>query len=387
LRIAVQNITHRQEVFGVKIVLADHLDDFMREEHLSEFVAEILDLMLSNYEEHRISEILLKRLGSKTYSDKPDQDNKLPKTTSKFLLKYSELQPKDILKNMVHLNDLLDSESHTIRGGLLEVMGNIIHGHLAKDDSEIAAKNLNNFFEILLQRYLDASAFVRARVLKIMSKLAQRHPNQPGISDIPISSRQKVVDMTILRLRDKGSLVRKKAMELLMDFLENSPFIAIPQDLGSLSESKFEKQANSLRELMKQKFPEDLMMNAEDEERLEEDSAGQREGDSVPNAVHDEAELKQLRSLLHYYQDAQQFSRSLNQACTIIAQLLNSTLKTEVVMAMKFFVTAYRFELEGAEVRVIHVDGCSKNGSQNLGQGYGGQRSWLDSRSAHQEFL
>jgi condensin complex subunit 1 len=364
------NIHHLPEVLPAYVVLVDHLDDFIREEHLSEFVAEILDLTIVHYEEHRPSELLLKRVGTKAYSDKPDQDNKLPKTTSKFLLKYSELQPKDIMKHMVHLNDLLDSESHTIRGGLLEVMGNIIHGHLAKDDSEVAAKNLNNFFEILMQRYLDASAFVRARVLKIMSKLAQRHPNQPGISDIPIASRQQVVDMTILRLRDKGSLVRKKAMELLMDFLENSPFIAVPQDLGSLSESKFTKQANSLIEMMKQKFPEDVMMNSDNMDGVEDANTDPKDVEEVPKSVQDEAELKQLSSLLYYYQDAQRFSNSLNRACHIVAQLLNSTLKTEVVMAMKFFVTAYRFELEGAEVMSVDLDGCSKDGSQNLGQGY-----------------
>jgi condensin complex subunit 1 len=298
-------------------------------------------------------------VGSKLYSDKPDQDNKLPKATSKFLLKFSELQPKEILKHMVHLNDLLDSESHTIRGCMLEVMGNIIHGYLTKDDSEVAAKNISIFYGIIKQRFLDSSAFVRARVLKLMIKLTQRHVDQPGITDIPISMRQNIVDMTILRLKDKGSLVRKKAMELLIEFLETSPFIAVAQDMGSLSEKKFSKQANSLLELMKAKFPDDEMLKDEidnDHIQIKEENVASDETATKPI---DEAELKQLRSLLSYYQDARVFSKSINQACELVAQLLNSSLKTEVIMAMKFFVSAYRFELEGAEVIFCLIkDGC-----------------------------
>lgn len=56
---------------------------------------------------------------------------------------------------------------------MMEVIGNLIHEHLISDDSEIAAKSLNTFYEILSQRFLDTSAVVRTRVLKVLIKLTQ----------------------------------------------------------------------------------------------------------------------------------------------------------------------------------------------------------------------
>ena len=63
-------------------------------------------------------------------------------------------------------------------------------------------------------------------------------------------------------------------------------------------------------------------------------------------------QLQQIRAILSYYQDAKHFATQMNQCCAIICELLTSSLKTEVVSAMKFFVTAYRFELEGCEVGI-----------------------------------
>ena len=56
---------------------------------------------------------------------------------------------------------------------MVQVLGNIIHFHLVKDDSEQAAKNLGNYFEIIIQRFLDTNPYVRTRVLKILSVLTQ----------------------------------------------------------------------------------------------------------------------------------------------------------------------------------------------------------------------
>ena len=105
------------------------MQDFLREESLCDFVAEILDTSITSFQHSSSVEFMLKygdaliilfanhaflssfhyrTVGSKQYADK-DQD-KLSKATSKFLLKFAELQPKEIMKQMVHLNDLLDSE-------------------------------------------------------------------------------------------------------------------------------------------------------------------------------------------------------------------------------------------------------------------------------------
>lgn len=129
---------------------------------------------------------------------------------------------------------------------MMEVIANIIHGHLVMDDSEIAATNIKNFYEILSQRFLDTAPLVRTRVMKVLIKLTQRHTNAPGITDIPLSHRQELVNNAVKRLKDKSSLVRKKAIELVMAFIESSPFFAIPQDMGSLSQTRFENHVERL---------------------------------------------------------------------------------------------------------------------------------------------
>ncbi|KAI8901190.1 non-SMC mitotic condensation complex subunit 1-domain-containing protein [Globomyces pollinis-pini] len=349
-------------------VLVDYSDDFLREEHLAEFMADLIDSSIVNYNQTVLGERILKKVGLKLYSDKPDQDNKLPKSTAKFLLKFSELQPADVMRNIIHLNDLFDSESYTIRAVMMEVIGNIIHGHLILDDTPITAKNIATFYEILKQRFLDSNNFVRARVLKVFIKLTQRHKDSPGITDVPVKTRREVVSLTKLRLKDKNSLVRKRAVELLVALMETSPFIAIPEDMGSLSEKKFEKHVNNLTEVIKSRFPEVGLGTVPDEESLEDrESQATSLDKQMENLTFDEAvapeeapkevtpemvDLSQLQGLLLYYQDGVVFSKEINEACLLVSELLGSTLKTEIISAMKFFVTAYRFELENAEVGV-----------------------------------
>jgi condensin complex subunit 1 len=152
-------------------VLFSHLQDFLREDHLAEFVAEIIDSSIVNYESKIILENITKFVGSRTYSDK-DQD-KLAKATANFLIKLSELQPGEVIKQMVNLTELLDSESPTIRAAMIDVLGNTIHGHLVRDNSEVAAANLKNFYEILSMRFLDVHYTVRLRVLKNFVKLTE----------------------------------------------------------------------------------------------------------------------------------------------------------------------------------------------------------------------
>jgi hypothetical protein len=56
---------------------------------------------------------------------------------------------------------------------MIEVIGNIIHGFLAQDDSPSSAKTIEDFYEIIIQRFLDIKYFVRARVLKVLIKLTE----------------------------------------------------------------------------------------------------------------------------------------------------------------------------------------------------------------------
>jgi condensin complex subunit 1 len=147
-------------------VLESHLIDFIRNEDLSEFIA----LLISGIMEKSLTESLIKRLGSFNYCD---NDSKLSKSVSKFLIKLSEIQPKGILKHMIYLQPLLDSESSTIRAAMVDTIGNVIHFYLAKDDDSSSEKNLLIYYDIISQRFLDTDALVRTRVLKVLLLLCQ----------------------------------------------------------------------------------------------------------------------------------------------------------------------------------------------------------------------
>ena len=73
-------------------------------------------------------------------------------------------------------------------------------------------------------------------------------------------------------------------------------------------------------------------------------------GDGMPS----EEELRNLRGLLRYYTDGIAFIKQFESAVPLLVNLLASSVKGEVVEAMRFFVMAYRYEMECAQVK-YHV--------------------------------
>ena len=102
--------------------------EYLREEHLSDFVAELLHMLVTQYSDTKLIENVLRSVNvmsidkgmhvidvlkrrrdsaSKVFTDK---DAKLAKAYSRFFVVISELEPKEVLKQMVHLQVHLDSE-------------------------------------------------------------------------------------------------------------------------------------------------------------------------------------------------------------------------------------------------------------------------------------
>ncbi|KAI8908508.1 non-SMC mitotic condensation complex subunit 1-domain-containing protein [Gorgonomyces haynaldii] len=297
------------------------LDEYLREEHLAQFVAEMVDTCVVQYQYSDICDSILVDLCSRSFNDK----EKATKAVGKFLTHLSERQPKELLKNMAQLIQLLDSEAYSIRCAIIDILGHIIHSVLAKDDSEAAAKTLESFYDILSQRFMDVNFYVRARVLKTIQMLAQRHDDAPAITDIPFKTRSVLIDLSIKRLKDKASLVRKRAIELMTQFIETSPFIFIDEDKGTLSEKHFADRVQQLTEALGQETEPE-------------------QGDEPK---------KKLQGLLNYYEGGFGFIQQIKRASDIICELLGSSVKTEVVAAMRFFVIAHRFDMECAQNGIL----------------------------------
>ncbi|KNC98205.1 condensin subunit YCS4 [Spizellomyces punctatus DAOM BR117] len=356
------------------------VDQYLREEHLADFVADWMHTLVVKYSDTTLIESVLRRCMNKEFSDK---DLKVAKAFSKFLVRLSELAPKEVLKQMVHLQVHFDSESYTIRLGMIEVIGNLIHNLLALDSSESAAKSLHAYYEILQERFRDVNAYVRVKVLQVLIKLTERREDS-GLTDIPLATRPLLINLTAGRLQDKASNVRKNAIKLLTKFISTSPFFVIAQDEGRLSLKWFEEKKHNLEEVIKLKFPkEELPGVADDEEKPEDgdEKTGSSE-DGVPDEedvdrsqkedvpgdgandepsveetasstlIPGEQELRNLRGLLKYYRDGIRFIRQIEAVVPTMCELLASNTKGEVIEAMNFFVTAHRYEMECATMGV-----------------------------------
>ena len=56
---------------------------------------------------------------------------------------------------------------------MVEVIGNLIHHHLAIDPTESAAKSMFAYYDILMDRFRDIHSNVRCKVLQVLCKLAE----------------------------------------------------------------------------------------------------------------------------------------------------------------------------------------------------------------------
>ncbi|KAJ3189764.1 Condensin complex subunit [Gaertneriomyces sp. JEL0708] len=331
------------------------LGEFLREEHLADFVAEFMYRLATRFEDTRLTENVLRKSQGQEFSDK---DLKPAKSFARFLVRASELLPKEVLKQMVHLQVHLDSDSYTIRMGMIEVIGNLIHMLLASDNSESAGKSLEAYYEIFQDRLRDVSSYVRVKVLQVLMKLTERHPDT-GLTDIPIATRPALINLVAGRLQDKASNVRKNAIKLLARFIETSPFMAIAQDEGKLSLKHFEEKKRNLEEIIKMKFPtEELPGVAEtDNSEKNEDSMDVDEPESQQKlrpveAGASEQELRNLRGLLKYYKDGIKFIRQIEAVVPTMCELLASNAKGEVIEAMNFLVVAHKFQMECAAIGI-----------------------------------
>ena len=87
-----------------------------------------------------------------------------------------------------------------MRMAIVEIIGCLIKEiSMAEDEEqESREKKLNNLFDLLTERYLDLSSYVRAKVITTSSKLC----------DLPVKfpkQRLAIAKVTIETLEDKGS--------------------------------------------------------------------------------------------------------------------------------------------------------------------------------------
>lgn len=348
-------------------------------EHLSEPMAEFLHILAETYDYPQLTDEVLREISNKEFNS---NDTRGPKSVSAFISKISELAPRLVIKQMTLLAKQLDSESYTLRCALIEVCGNMI-AHLSRQDerSENLKSQINAFFDVLEERFLDINPYCRCRTLQVYMKLCELEQKFP-------KRRQKAAELACRSLEDKSSNVRKNAIKLLAILIKTHPFTVMHGAQLSRKEwqdrhDKVEEELNALKpppgmpgfgdvngnttvdnELLDEATQIDSAQNPEsmsDEEKIAAIKKAQEE------AATGEA-IEKLTLTRRYYNEALRFIDVLHDATGVVCQLLSAKNKSEVIEAIDYFEVGDAYNIEQNKLgirrmlRLIWTKGNSDEG-------------------------
>lgn len=354
-------------------------------EHLSEPMAELLHILSDQYDYPQLAEEILRELSTKEFNS---NDLKGPKSVSTFVSKLSELAPRAVIKQMTSIAKFLDSESYTLRCSIIDVCSNLI-AMLSKQDTSEQAENhkaqMNAFFDVLEERFLDVNPYCRCRVLQAYVKICDLETKFP-------KRRQTATALAARSLEDKSSNVRRNAVKLLGRLISTHPFSVLHG--GQLSYKEWNERLETVdAELQKLKPPEpgaDLgekpSPDNADEALLDQPTEVDTERPQEPKEMSDEEKevamqkaaeeaatseaIGKLQLTRRYYLEALSFIEVLHEASPAIAQLLLSKNKSEVIEAMDFFMIADAYRIETAREgirKMLHLIWTKGNSDEGKG--------------------
>ncbi|KAF9479751.1 hypothetical protein BDN70DRAFT_833871 [Pholiota conissans] len=209
-------VKHHGQAMAVQITIIQSLQFF---EHLSEPLADCLTVLTHEFDFPQLGDEVLREIAGKTFTS---QDSKGPRTFARFLTKYTESCPRPVLKQLSLLLDQLDSDSYPMRQAIVEVLGMLIQEVASAEEGEDTdpkkqQKQINGMFNVLLERVLDISPYVRSKVFNVFSKLT-------GLKFRIPKQRLHITSAAVGALDDKSASVRKAAAALLGQLLLTHPY-------------------------------------------------------------------------------------------------------------------------------------------------------------------
>ncbi|KAL4983055.1 armadillo-type protein [Aspergillus falconensis] len=369
-------VKHHGHGFGAQTSIVQSLTYF---EHLSEPMAEFLHILAEQYDYPQLSDEILKELGNKEFNS---NDTRGPKSVSAFIIKLSELAPRLIIKQMTLLAKQLDSESYTLRCAVIEVCGNLI-ADLSKQEerTENYKSQINAFFDVLEERFLDINPYCRCRAIQVYMRICDLEQKFP-------KRRQAAAELAARSLEDKSSNVRRNAIKLIAKLVSTHPFSIMHG--GQLSLKEWTERLDAVdAELNALRPPETPGFDSGDASHIDSellDDATQLPDESPSKAPRMSEEektiamkkaaeqaatselLARLQLTRKYYNEAIRFIEILHAASNIVTQLLSSKNKSEAIEAMDFFVMLDAYKVETARtgirrmLRLIWTKGNSDEG-------------------------
>lgn len=396
-------VKYHGQVSHVQNAILQHLTYF---EHLSAPMAELLQILESHYEYPQLTDMVLKEVSAKSFNE---NDTKGPKSISRFLTRLSELSPYLVMTQMSSIAELLDSNSFTLRCGVVEVIGNVI-ATLAKSQEEYDQhkEEADGFIELLEERLLDTNPYVRSRALQGLTKLTDMEVKF-------INRRLNWSGLAVRHFEDRSGIVRRNAIKFLSHLILTHPYSSISDE--RLQRSKWQAKFEILEEQLKKYQPdlfdepekaeeieeeetskkrkreesedeeaeEDVEVEVDEEEVVDEDGDHDEDVDmqvpptdkaldeskAVTTAPDVDPEMLQRLTLTYQiYKDCLQFIGLIERATVVGEELLHSKSKSDATDIMDFFVLcdAYGIETAGKGIKqmlhLVWMKGSNEEGNQ-----------------------
>ena len=256
--------------------------------------------------------------------------------------------------------------------------------YLSKSDErgENHKTQMNAFFDVLEERFLDINPYCRCRTIQVYVKLCDLDQKFP-------KRRQRAAELACQSLEDKSSHVRKNAIKLLGTLIRTHPFTALHG--SQLARKDWQERLEKVdAELNALKPPVDapgldgdkgnttvdpgLLDDATQLESPRKQPAQMSEEEKVAairkaqeEAATSEA-IEKLTLTKRYYSEALKFIDVLHKATETVCQLLGSKNKSEVIEAMDYFEIGDAYNIEQNKVgirrmlRLIWTKGNSDEG-------------------------
>jgi condensin complex subunit 1 len=246
--------------------------------------------------------------------------------------------------------------------------------------SENHKAQINVFFDVLEERFLDLNPYCRCRTIQVYVRLCDLDTKFP-------KRRQTVAELATRSLEDKSSNVRRNAIKLLGKLVQTHPFAVLHG--GLLSHKDWQGRLDTVdAEINALKPPEELREKEQGEQTVDtallddatvvdnesaqsKEMTDQERVEAFEKAQTDAATAEALNKLQltrRYYLEALKFIDILHEASPIVTQLLSSKNKSEIIEAMDFFVMLDAYKIETARngirrmLRLIWTKGNSDEG-------------------------
>jgi len=246
-------------------------------EFLTSPLAQIVEIMAVEHSCKSTVSDIIREIGNANCGDAKDPAT--AKAYAGFLIELAERIPAILMPCVALIVCHLEGDSYTMRNGVLAMMGNILVKYLSKEELDDKLRTTRDgYFERLEDHMHDVNSYVRSKVLQIWHNIVIEQC-------LPLLQQESLMKLVVGRLRDKSSIVRRNALQLLTALLKLNPFAAkLPvEDL----QTNYEKEKATLETMKPKTGVEEVI---KEWAKIEEELAQAMEGMDIAEVQQDTEE-------------------------------------------------------------------------------------------------